>query len=61
MSYSGRKNVDECIWDSNELEEVNSIKFLTTMQIIIMFVIYTILACLAEKRDTSDKTGKRAS
>ena len=60
MSYSGRKDVGTCLWDSNELEEVNSIKFLTTMQVLVMFMIYTIMACLAEKRDKSDQTGKRA-
>ena len=60
MSYSGRKDVNECYWDSNELEEVNSIKFLTTMQVIVMFLIYTIMACLAERRPKSDQTGKRA-
>ena len=60
MSYSGKKNLDECIWDSNELEEVNSIKFLTTLQVIVMFCVYTVMACLAEIKGVDKKEGRRA-
>ena len=59
MSYSGKKNIDECLWDSAELDEVNKIKFLTVMQVIVMFIVYTIMAYLGEVKGKETKEGRR--
>ena len=59
MSYSGKKNIDTCIWNSEELDEVNNLKFLTVMQVVVMFIVYTIMAYLGEVKGKESKEGRR--
>ena len=60
MVYTGQSKLDQCKWDSNELEDVNSIKTLTVLQVIVMFLVYTIMAYNAEVKCKGTKEGRRA-
>ena len=60
MVYTGEQKLQQCSWDSNELDDVNTIKSLTILQMLVMFIVYTIMAYCSETKGKKTKEGLRA-